>query len=106
MSRSQLIPLLFSEEFRALDGLLGYQLAGDFLKIGSWILSYVMLGRNHTRLFILSEVLFSAAYVGLAMGFVGSDGAGGTRGALFAWIGMYAGYWLFLWAALKHTLRT
>lgn len=102
--REQLVTLLFSVEFAAIASLLIYQLVGDFMKIGSWLLAYVMLGQSKTRLFVVSEILFSAVYVGSAMFFVGRDGGGGVKGALLAWIVTYTGYWIFLWAAMRDTL--
>lgn len=94
--RGKLVPLLFTSEFGPIRDLLAYQLVGDFLKISSWIIAYLMLAKARVWLYIGSELFFSSLYVGLALLLVGSDGSGGTRGALFAWIAVYAVYWVFL----------
>ena len=106
LARSWLIPLLFSREFAPMEALLGYQLIGDFLKIGSWVMSFLMLARSKTVLFVASEIGFGALYVVLAMILVAPDGTGGARGAVIAWIVLYAVYWLFLILSLPALLRS
>lgn len=105
LARGWLIPGLFSREFLPLESLLGYQLLGDFLKIGSWVMSFLMLARARTRLFVASEIAFNVLYVVLVMKLVGSTDGGAARGAVLAWIGLYAAYWLFLIASLPILLR-
>lgn len=105
LARSWLVSQLFSLEFTPIESLLGYQLFGDFLKIGSWMISFLMLARGRTALFVASEVAFSALYVILSIMLVGVQGEGGVRGALFAWIALYAAYWIFLIMALPSLLR-
>ncbi len=105
LMRSWLVPLLFSREFRPMEGLLAYQLIGDFLKIGSWVMSYVMLAKGRTLLFVVSEVLFNVIYAVCVVLFVGNDGSGGAAGAVKAWILLYALYWLFLGSVLRVVLR-
>ena len=63
MLRGLVIRILFTEEFAAMDRLFGWQMLGNTLKIGSWILAYVMLGKAMTRMFILTEVVFSGLFV-------------------------------------------
>jgi PST family polysaccharide transporter len=43
---------------------------GDSLKIGSWILAYLMLGKAMTKAFICSEIIFSATFYLLTVFFV------------------------------------
>lgn len=105
LARGWLISLLFSAEFAPMESLLSYQLLGDFLKIGSWVMAYLMLARARTVLYITSEIGFNVLYVGLSMKLVGSSGSGGVRGAVIAWIVLYATYWLFLLVSLPGLLR-
>jgi len=104
LARGWLVPMLFSPQFQPMKDLLAYQLTGDFLKIGSWIMSFVMLARAKTGLFIVSEIIFNTLYVGLSTALVGAGGEGGARGALVAWIVLYALYWAFVAAALPRML--
>jgi PST family polysaccharide transporter len=103
-SREWLVPMLFSTRFQPMKELLVYQLTGDFLKIGSWIMSFLMLARAKTGMFIVSEIIFNVLYVGLSFTLIGTDGQGGARGALIAWIVLYALYWAFVAAALPRML--
>ncbi|MBB6186035.1 O-antigen translocase [Rhodanobacter sp. MP7CTX1] len=55
--------LLFSADFASANALYGPQLAGDVIKIASFVLSYVMLAKAMTRLFVISECVFAASYL-------------------------------------------
>jgi PST family polysaccharide transporter len=55
--------LLFSADFTSANALYGPQLMGDVIKIASFILSYVMLAKAMTRLFVISECVFAASYL-------------------------------------------
>lgn len=60
--RDLIIQMLFTEEFSGMEVLFAWQMAGDTLKIGSWILAYLMLGKAMIKLFISSEIVFSVAF--------------------------------------------
>jgi PST family polysaccharide transporter len=62
-----IIRVLFSEEFYGMAGLFLWQLVGDFLKISSWLIAYLMHAKAMVRLFVLSEIIFSMLYVGCAI---------------------------------------
>lgn len=79
--RSQIVILLFSEEFLAISELLAWQLIGDVLKVTSWVLAYVMVGKAMTKLYISTEVIFSASFVLLTYLF---SGMYGIKGAVMA----------------------
>jgi PST family polysaccharide transporter len=36
-----------------------YQLLGDFFKIGSWLLAYLMIAKALAKTFIITEILFA-----------------------------------------------
>lgn len=56
LCRDLIISLLFTKAFLPMASLFAWQLFGDVLKIGSWILAYLMLGKAMTKLFIMSEI--------------------------------------------------
>ena len=56
---------LFSADFISANTLYGPQLVGDVIKIASFILSYVMLAKAMTRLFVISECVFALSYLAL-----------------------------------------
>ena len=57
--------LLFSADFMSANALYAPQLVGDVIKIASFVLSYVMLAKAMTRLFVISECVFAATYLAL-----------------------------------------
>lgn len=65
--RDWIIVLLFTGDFTPMRELFGWQMVGDTLKIGSWILSYLMLGKAMFRLYVVSEIVFAASFVMLTI---------------------------------------
>lgn len=92
--RDQIIILLFTKEFSSMRDLFAWQMLGDTLKIGSWILAYVMLGKSMFQLFIISEIVFAATFVGLTWLFTESMG---LQGVALAHAVTYALYWSVMW---------
>ncbi|QHG86822.1 MULTISPECIES: O-antigen translocase [Xanthomonas] len=84
--------LLFDTQFAAAAPLYAPQLLGDVIKIAAFVLSYVMLAKAMTRLFVVSECLFAATY--LALVYLLSDRFG-LIGAVYAFAANYALYLLF-----------
>ena len=68
--RDFIIGVLFTQDFIPMRELFGWQMVGDALKIGSWILAYLMLGKAMVKLFILTEIFFSISFVMLSYLFV------------------------------------
>jgi polysaccharide transporter, PST family len=84
--------LLFSADFASANALYGPQLAGDVIKIASFILSYVMLAKAMTRLFVISECVFAASYLVLVYVFTSHFG---LVGAMYAFTINYLIYLAF-----------
>lgn len=57
--RDWIITILFTKMFLPMRDLFLWQMIGDSLKIGSWILAYLMLSKAMTRLFITTEIIFA-----------------------------------------------
>ncbi len=79
--RDFIIKILFSDKFLVMSDLFGYQLIGDFFKIASWLLGYIMIARAMTKYFIATEIVFNFSYVLFAMFFVDKFGLIGTTQA-------------------------
>jgi O-antigen/teichoic acid export membrane protein len=68
-SRSLLINVLFTEDFRAVEDLFGYQLLGDFVRVLSMVIAYQLLAKKMFVHFIVLEVFlfvimyFSSVYL-------------------------------------------
>ncbi|WP_198334970.1 O-antigen translocase [Psychrobacter namhaensis] len=100
--RDWIISLLFTPSFLPMKDLFLWQMIGDSLKIGSWIIAYLMLGQAMTKLFILSEILASISLVGLTYictNFFGFEGVS------IAYLINYALYWVMLSFSVFNQLR-
>lgn len=58
--------ILFTPEFYPMENLFGWQLFGDMLKMFSWMLSYLMVAKARTKLFITTEIVFDISYLCLS----------------------------------------
>lgn len=63
--RDFIIKILYNKDFLAMRELFFWQLLGDFFKILSYILAYLMLAKAMTKIYIITEVFFSISYVAL-----------------------------------------
>lgn len=73
-----LITLLFTKEFHPMKDLFLWQLGGDFFKIMSWILAFVMVAKSMVKLYIITEIMFAIIFVGLSMIFISYFGVIGA----------------------------
>ncbi|AHG74144.1 Polysaccharide biosynthesis protein [Mannheimia sp. USDA-ARS-USMARC-1261] len=73
-----IIITLFSDKFLPMRELFFWQILGDIVKIGSWILAYLMLSKAMTKLFVITEVVFSISSVLLSILFVNLIGFEGV----------------------------
>lgn len=79
--------LLFTPSFYPMSDLFGWQLAGDFFKICSWLLAFIMVAKAKTKMFIFVEIGFTVSYVILCFVFLQTNGIVGlTQGYLCNYI--------------------
>jgi PST family polysaccharide transporter len=93
-----IIQVLFTPEFSPMKPLFTYQLLGDFFKIGSWLLAYLMIAKAMTKTYIATEIIFAASYVVLSYYFMNHYG---IIGATYSFCINYALYWLSMWALMR-----
>jgi PST family polysaccharide transporter len=98
--RDIIITLLFNKEFEGMRELFAYQLLGDFFKIASWLLAYLMLARSMSKLFVVSEVLFSVSFALLAMCFIDMYGEIGATSAYALNYFLYLGVMMLVFRKL------
>tara|TARA_B100002019_G_scaffold287600_1_gene299830 strand:+ start:3232 stop:4491 length:1260 start_codon:yes stop_codon:yes gene_type:complete len=91
--RDFIISVIFTSDFTAMRNLFAWQMIGDTLKIGSWILAYLMLGKAMMKLFIASEIIFAIAFYGWTYLFTTMIG---LEGASIAHALNYALYWIVM----------
>ena len=68
--RLWIINTLYTPSFLKMESLFILQLIGDFLKMASWVLGYLMLAKAMTKYFIFFECLFSITYICLGYALV------------------------------------
>ena len=64
--RDFIIWFLFTPEFEPMRNLFSWQLVGDFFKMCSWLLAYIMVAKAKTSAYITTEVVFTLLYLALA----------------------------------------
>jgi polysaccharide transporter, PST family len=104
--RDMIIGILFTKDFTPMRELFAWQMLGDTLKIGSWILAYLMLGKAMIKLFMLSEIIFATGFVVLTWV---STAMMGLKGVAVAHAANYGMYWIvmafFILRKLNNTSR-
>lgn len=76
-----IITLLFTKSFYPMENLFLWQLIGDFFKILSWILAFVMVAKSMTKLYIFTEILFASVLILLTYFFINQNGIVGSTQA-------------------------
>ena len=89
--REFVVVLLFSEDFLPMQDLFFWQLTGDVLKIGSWLVGFVMISQAMVKRYIVTELLFS---VSLYLCTVFLTPVFGLEGAVIAYALNYGLYWI------------
>jgi len=100
--RDFIIGVLFTSDFIPMRDLFAWQMMGDTLKIGSWILAYLMLGKAMMKLFIASEIVFAAGFYGWTYFLTGMYG---LEGVTIAHAINYAIYWVVMGVFLRRYLN-
>lgn len=91
--RDWLLVLLFQEAFLPAGELLPFQLAGDFFKLTSWVLAYVLMAQEKVKIYIGFNLISAALYGGLVWWLTTQLGLSGVVEAHF-WRFLLT--WLFL----------
>ena len=85
--RHFVIRLLFTPEFDTMEGLFIWQLVGDFFKICSWMLAYIMVAKAMTKSYIVTEMAFGLLYLVMSFLFMQLNGIVGlVQGYLLNYI--------------------
>lgn len=96
--RDFIIQILFTSDFLPMRELFAWQLVGDVVKIGAFVLAYIMLGRSMVKLFVLTEVSFCVSFFFLTWIFVEKWGLKGVSIA-------YALNYCLYWASMVYLVR-
>lgn len=100
--RDFIIQTLFTSNFLPMRELFPWQLAGDVIKIGSWILGYILLGRAMVKFFVMTEVAFSISFYLLSCLLVSVFGLVGVS---IAYAINYCLHWACMAFLVAHEMR-
>lgn len=98
--RYVVIRILFTPEFLPMENLFAWQMAGDFFKICSWLLAFLMVAKSMTKTFISTEIFFSMGFVLLGFLFMRWNGVVGLTQAYFVNYILYMGSMVILFRKL------
>jgi O-antigen/teichoic acid export membrane protein len=95
--------ILYSSEFGVAADLLVFQMLGSILKLAIWPFSYLVVAKGESRLFLLTELLWNALYLGMVFIMLPQYGVM-ALGYAFVW--SYALYAVFVafavgWGAIR-----
>lgn len=80
-SRDIIISLLFTPDFYPMRDLFLYQFIGDFFKMCSWLIAYLMIAKSMTKSYIATEILFALLFYILTIIFTKENGLVGVAQA-------------------------
>ncbi|MEO6404106.1 MAG: O-antigen translocase [Ferruginibacter sp.] len=100
-SRHLIIKILFTPEFAPMENLFLFQFLGDFFKIGSWLLGYLIAAKAMVKTMIIVEIIANLTLVLLSRYFVSEFG---IVGVTYAFALFYAVYWLGLGILIRNTV--
>lgn len=101
--RDFIIGVLFTSDFIPMRDLFAWQMVGDTLKIGSWILAYLMLGQALVKMFIVTEVIFAFGFYGFTYFLTPSFS---LQAPVIAHAANYGLYWIVMFFVIDWFLRT
>ncbi|MDI4671271.1 O-antigen translocase [Pseudoalteromonas shioyasakiensis] len=97
--RESLVELLFSSDFSPMVELFFWQLVGDFIKICSWLLSFLLLSKSIVKVFVFLEIFTTITFVFLVKL---CTNIMGIEGVVFAYSLNYFIYFLTLLLTVRH----
>jgi len=100
--RDFIIQTLFTPDFLPMRELFPWQLVGDVIKIGSWILAYIMIGRAMLKYYLTTEVIFSILFILLSIALVDIFG---LIGVSMAYAMNYSLYWVCVGVFVRNEIR-
>lgn len=103
--RAEVVQILYSSEFRHASRYLRWTLAGDYLRITSWILSVPMIASANMGAFLTADVLAYGVFA--CSSWVFSRWGTVSEGAAMGFVAMYAMHLLFCfgWLTARREFR-
>jgi len=81
LGRNIVINVLFTDAFARMESLFPFQILGDFFKLISWVLAYIMIAKSMTKTYIIMEFVSSISQIVFSLFFFDRFGiVGATMG--------------------------
>ncbi len=74
ISRYLIVNILFTSEFLPMTELFLWQLIGDFFKVSSWVLAFIMQAKAMAKIYIITEIVATLMYIGFGYVFAHING--------------------------------
>ncbi len=100
--RGLIVQVLFTPAFEPMMPLFKFQLLGDFFKIGSWLIGFIMVSKAMIKNFIITEIFFGFTYVAWCFFFISRYG---IMGATYGFCLNYFIYWVTVFFIIKKYIR-
>ena len=100
--RDWIVATLFAQSFAPMRVLFAWQLTGDVMKIGGWLLGYITVAHSMTRVYILAEIGFGLLLILMVYVLTGTYGLVGVS---MAYCLTYIAYWLTMILVFRSRLR-
>lgn len=102
-TRLFIIKVAFTNDFMEMESYFLPQLVGDFFKIASWLLAFLMLAKAMVKIFILTEIAFTASLILFTQYFVVKFGG---EGAIIAYCLNYFFYFVTMLFVARNYFKT
>ncbi len=100
--RDFIIQVMFTRDFMPMCELFPWQLMGDVIKIGSWILGYILVGRAMVKYFVITEIVFSVLFYSFTLLLVGYFGLVGVS---MGYVITYCLHWICMAYLVMNEIR-
>lgn len=88
--RDYIVSMLFTSDFSPMRDLFAWQLIGDVVKIASWLLGYVLIGRAMIKNIVATEIFFAISFYLLTLFLTSHIG---LQGVTAAYLCNYVMHW-------------
>ncbi len=95
--RDFIIYILFAKAFAPMRNMFAWQLIGDCFKIATYFVSYLVLAKAKTRIYMVTEILFGVSFPVLSYLLINISGANGAVMAFAINYAMYFVLFVFLY---------
>ena len=103
LARSIIVPLLFADAFRPMETIVGWQLLGDFFRVCSYVVGFLVVARAALKIHVMAELTQCVLYFTFTV--IALNMNHGLQGVAQAYAATYAIYFVLTLIALREFAR-